>query len=200
MRRVLVVDDDEAFGEQLVRSLTRRGFHSELAVDGRAALRRVSTEPPDAVLLDLRLAGESGLDLVPRLRALNSGMVIVLLTGYASVATAVEAIKRGADDYLPKPSSLDSIVRALRGMPVPNVESGDAPSEMLPLQRVEWEHMQQALTETGGNISAAARLLGVHRRTLQRKLGKRPQPDSREQSGRTPADVDAVGDGRSSGT
>ena len=98
---------------------------------------------------------------------------ILLLTGYASVATAVEAIKRGADDYLPKPASVAMILKALQAE---ESDAGEpaAPVAMTPLNRLDWEHIQQAMQETEGNISAAARLLGMHRRTLQRKLFKRP--------------------------
>ena len=105
---------------------------------------------------------------------MSAGMVIVLLTGYASVATAVEAIKRGADDYLPSQwASID--LRALNGHASAD-QFEEAPETMTPLKRLEWEHIQQALSASGGSISAAARLLGMHRRTLQRKLGKRPVP------------------------
>lgn len=182
--RVLIVDDDAVFADQLARSLGRRGLECHLASDAGSALSQVGARRFDAALLDLRLATESGLELVRPLRTLAPDLVIVLLTGYASVATAVDAIKRGADDYLPKPCSVEVILRALRRAdPRPAgaaaAASPDAPQAMLPLQRVEWEHIQQAMAETGGNVSAAARLLGVHRRSLQRKLGKRPQNDPR---------------------
>jgi two-component system response regulator RegA len=101
-------------------------------------------------------------------------MRILLVTGYASVATAVEAIKRGADNYLAKPVSVDVLLRTLRGTQVADT---DSEVTMIPLGRLEWEHIQQALSETQGNVSAAARLLGMHRRSLQRKLAKRPGPE-----------------------
>ncbi|MFO1496079.1 MAG: response regulator [Lysobacterales bacterium] len=169
---ILIVDDDAVYADQLARSLGRRGHATTVCADAESALAAAQAQPPDAALLDLRLADDSGLRLIEPLRALAPEMVIVLLTGYASVATAVDAIKRGADDYLPKPASLDAILRALDGDGAEPME--DAPTTMTPLKRLEWEHIQQALATTGGNISAAARLLGMHRRSLQRKLGKRP--------------------------
>jgi two-component system, response regulator RegA len=126
-------------------------------------------------LIDLRLATESGLDLIKPLRHARPQMRIVLMTGYASVATAVEAIKRGADEYLLKPTTVDTILRTLSlGV---DTETPLEPQTMTPLSRLEWEHIHQALAETNGNVSAAARLLGMHRRSLQRKLAKRPGPE-----------------------
>ena len=174
-RHILIVDDDINYGEQLQRSLLRRNCTVDLAHDAASALVVAATRLPDAALLDLKIAEDSGLRLIEPLRALSANMVIVLLTGYASVATAVEAIKRGADDYLPKPAGIDSIVRALNGDGGLD-EFEEAPETMTPLKRLEWEHIQQALSASGGSISAAARLLGMHRRSLQRKLGKRPVP------------------------
>lgn len=173
---ILVVDDDPIYAEQLQRSLQRRGYSCSLAHDVEGALHAAQARIPDAALLDLKLAEESGLRLIEPLRALSADMVIVLLTGYASLATAVEAIKRGADDYLPKPASIHAILRALNGEPSTS-RVDEVPESMTPMRRLEWEHIQQALNSTGGNISASARLLGMHRRTLQRKLGKRPGPE-----------------------
>lgn len=174
--RGIVLDDDEPYRRVLSRALQRRGITVHVAAEPDQALRLARQHAPDFALLDLKLAdGDgSGLDLIAPLRQAVPAMRIVLVTGYASVATAVEAIKRGADDYLPKPTSVDAILRAVRGEPSP---AAPEPVVMTPLARIEWEHMQQALAETGGNISAAARLLGMHRRSLQRKLGKRPPRD-----------------------
>jgi two-component system, response regulator RegA len=176
-QHVLIVEDDLIYAEQLQRSLQRRGFDSTLAHDRASALSAAQARIPDAALLDLKLADESGLSLIEPLRALSDDMIIVLLTGYASLATAVEAIKRGADDYLPKPASITAILRALRGEADLEQSASAAPETMTPLNRLQWEHIQQALATTDGNISAAARLLGMHRRSLQRKLGKRPVPE-----------------------
>ena len=174
-RHILIVDDDVNYGEQLQRSLLRRNCTVDLAHDAASALMLASARTPDGAVLDLRLAEDSGLRLIEPLRAMSGNMIIVLLTGYASVATAVEAIKRGADDYLPKPAGIDSILRALNGDGSSD-EFEETPETMTPLKRLEWEHIQQALSASGGSISAAARLLGMHRRSLQRKLGKRPVP------------------------
>jgi two-component system, response regulator RegA len=171
----LLVDDDALFLQTLQRSLSKRGVESTTATNAADALRLAGESLLDFALIDLRLATESGLDLIKPLRQAQPQMRIVLMTGYASVATAVEAIKRGADDYLLKPTTVDTILRTLsltadEGLPV-------EPQTMTPLSRLEWEHIHQALAQTNGNVSAAARLLGMHRRSLQRKLAKRPGPE-----------------------
>ncbi|KLJ01996.1 response regulator [Luteimonas sp. FCS-9] len=182
----LLVDDDTLYLEALRRALTRRGIDCEVAPDAPTALEVAARIAPDFALVDLKLADASGLTLIEPLRAIRADMRILLVTGYASIATAVEAIKRGADDYLPKPVSADTLLRILHNTdPAPGAvgEADDGPSvesaTMIPLHRLEWEHIQQALAETGGNISATARLLGMHRRSLQRKLAKRPGPERR---------------------
>ncbi|MEJ5209707.1 response regulator [Denitratimonas sp. CY0512] len=175
--RGLLLDDDALYRNTLARALQRRGIAMLLAASADEALEQVRAQPPDFALIDLKLAeGDgTGLDLIAPLRAAAPAMRIVLVTGYASVATAVEAIKRGADDYLPKPSSVDAILHAVGAITsTQDVVAPPEPAAMTPLARIEWEHIQQALTETDGNISAAARLLGMHRRSLQRKLAKRP--------------------------
>lgn len=177
MKQVLLVDDDASYLGALQRTLERRSYQVRVAQTAAEALAAINAWTPDAILLDLRLARESGLDLIAPLREACPAAHLVLVTGYASVATAVEAIKRGADDYLPKPVSLASVLRALEGKPA--VELAEE-LPMTPLSRVEWEHIQQALQETDGNVSAAARLLGMHRRSLQRKLGKRPGSEGGE--------------------
>lgn len=175
----LLVDDDPLYLRTLQRSLARRGIATRTATDASGALALASERPPAFVLLDLKLGHESGLALIQPLRALRADMRILLVTGYASIATAVEAIKLGADDYLPKPASMPVILRALGLAEDGEDEAGmvEPPETMTPISRLEWEHIQQALLETNGNISAAARLLGMHRRSLQRKLAKRPSPE-----------------------
>ncbi|MGN6581884.1 MAG: response regulator transcription factor [Bordetella sp.] len=170
----LLIDDDELYLRTLQRGLSRHGLQTHLASSTAEALRLAESLRPSFALVDLRLGEESGLALIAPLRALRADMRILLVTGYASVATAVDAIKRGADDYLPKPATVPMILRTLglsRGRDVAIEET------MIPLHRLEWEHIHQALAETGGNVSAAARLLGMHRRSLQRKLAKRPGPE-----------------------
>jgi two-component system, response regulator RegA len=179
----LLVDDDSLYLRTLQRSLAKRGVQTVTAANAADAVQLAAENKLDFALLDLRLATESGLDLIKPLRQAQPAMRIVLITGYASVATAVEAIKRGADDYLLKPTTVDSILRTLSAVPI--ADAGAAPaSTMTPLSRLEWEHIHQALAETNGNVSVAARLLGMHRRSLQRKLAKRPGPE------RKPAQAD----------
>ena len=170
----LLVDDDPTYTRVLQRSLERRGLTLSIAHDVAGALAIARAAPPDFALVDLKLGQESGLSLIAPLRALRVDMQIVLVTGYASVATAVEAIKRGADNYLAKPITAEALLRALAD---DSPEPPETEDTMTPLNRLEWEHIQQALAEAQGNISAAARLLGMHRRSLQRKLAKRPGPE-----------------------
>jgi len=173
MERVLVIDDDETFNSVLTRALTRRGLDAAGATDGATALVMAQRQPPDRVVLDLSLAGQSGLALIDPLLAINPDCRIVVLTGYASIATAVDAIKLGAVQYLAKPVEVDSIIAAFDASVLPNAD--EPPSvEPLSVDRLEWEHIQRVLHEHDGNISATARALKMHRRTLQRKLAKRP--------------------------
>ncbi|OAX53666.1 response regulator transcription factor [Xanthomonas graminis] len=174
----LLVDDDPLYLRTLQRTLARRGLETLTADSGAAALALATATPPDYALIDLKLGDESGLALIQPLRAIRTDMRILLVTGYASIATAVEAIKLGADDYLPKPATVQMILRALslEAEPADEDDGSELPEAMTPLSRLQWEHIQQAMHETGGNVSAAARLLGMHRRSLQRKLAKRPSP------------------------
>ena len=169
--RSLVVDDDAVFADTLACALGRRGHEVVVANTGEEALAD-STRPFHAAILDLRLGTDSGLRLIPFLKALHPGIRILLLTGYASIATAVEAIKLGAVHYLPKPAGVDEILQALGRL------EGDAdarpPDAPMSLDRLEWEHIQKVLAEHDGNLSATARALKMHRRTLQRKLAKHP--------------------------
>lgn len=175
----LLVDDDELYLRTLQRSLGRKGLETVTASDIASALLLARQNPPAYALIDLKLGSESGLSLIQPLRALREDMRILLVTGYASIATAVEAIKLGADDYLPKPATVPMILRALGEEDEGPADDGDLepPDAMTPISRLQWEHIQQAMHETGGNVSAAARLLGMHRRSLQRKLAKRPSPE-----------------------
>jgi two-component system response regulator RegA len=171
--RVVLIDDDAVFSAVLARALGARGFVVDVANDGQRALALVREHAPDFAVLDLKLGAESGLALIPQLLAARAQLRILLLTGYASIATAVEAIKRGAHDYLAKPVDADQVVQALLG--VAAEESDATPTLHTPaLKRLEWEHIQRVLAECDNNISEAARRLGLHRRTLQRKLSKRP--------------------------
>jgi len=166
---LLLVDDDDVFCDVLSRALTRRGFQVEIRHSADAALNYLGENTPSYAVVDLRMPGRSGLTLVEELRAISASMRIVVLTGYASIATAVEAIKLGATHYLAKPADADEIVAAFGS---PSLEEEEVPSRPLSVDRLEWEHIQKVLAEHAGNISATARALGMHRRTLQRKLGK----------------------------
>lgn len=169
---ILIVDDDEIFASTLARSLKRRDIEASVALDLAAALTAVKESSYQAIVLDLRIGDESGLSILAELRTHQPSAKILILTGFSSIATAVEAIKIGADDYLPKPASADEILKALKtevAQQSPQI-SADPPS----LDRLEWEHIQRVLAANNGNISASARDLGMHRRTLQRKLAKRP--------------------------
>lgn len=170
--RLLLVDDDMTFCSVLSSALKRRGFQVSVAHSVAEALRAIEEGPPEYAVIDLRISDQSGLTLISTLRASSKRTRIVVLTGYASIATAVEAIKLGADYYLSKPADADDIVAAFHR------SSGDSSAPLserpLSVERLEWEHISRVLSEHQGNISSTARALGMHRRTLQRKLTKRP--------------------------
>lgn len=170
MKQILLVDDDATFRQVLARRLQRSGYQTHEAADCQSAISLAQQHNFGQALVDLRLPGDSGLMVVQQLKALQPDCVIVLLTGFASIATAVEAIKLGASDYLTKPADTAAILKALEG------ESSEVALEDQPLtvDRLEWEHIQKVLLENDNNISATARALNMHRRTLQRKLGKNP--------------------------
>ncbi len=172
---VLVIDDDPTFNAVLSRALARRGFAVSSATGAAQAMSVARAQPPGAVVLDLNLGSSSGLQLIRPLLAIAPDCRIVVLTGYASIATAVEAVKLGATQYFAKPIEVEAIV-AVFDEPDEVEEAGDGevPSDPLSVGRLEWEHIQRVLLEHEGNISATARALKMHRRTLQRKLAKRP--------------------------
>lgn len=172
MKKGLLIDDDALYLRALQRSLERRGHAIHTATNAEQAIELANAQKPDYALVDLKLAEHNGLDLIAPLRQAHTPMRIILITGYASVATAVEAIKRGADHYLAKPTTIETILRTLNDHGVD--EPAQAEATMIPLSRLEWEHIQQAMIDSNGNVSSAARLLGMHRRSLQRKLAKKP--------------------------
>jgi two-component system response regulator RegA len=177
MQRILVIDDDPAFNRILCRALARRGYAVSSAHTSDEALTLAALEVPAMIVLDLNLAGDSGLALVAPLKRTCPDSSIVVLTGYASIATAVEAIKLGASQYLAKPVDVNTLLAAFgdgAGANGSGIAESPPPSTPLSVDRMEWEHIQRILLEHGGNISATARALNMHRRTLQRKLGKRP--------------------------
>ena len=169
--RLLIIEDDAVFARTLARSFERRGYRVEM-LDGPERLDEVADAlQPDHAVVDLRLAGASGLVCVERLHQRDPATRIVVLTGFASIATAVEAIKLGATNYLTKPANTDDIEAAFART------EGDAQADLstrpTSIKTLEWEHIHQTLADTGFNGSEAARRLGLHRRTLARKLDKR---------------------------
>jgi two-component system response regulator RegA len=167
---LLLVDDDPAYCDMLQRAMRRRGFRVTVCHSADDALSTLASGLPTHAVVDLRMPGRSGLSLVDELHRASPEMKIVVLTGYASIATAVDAIKLGATHYLAKPADADEILAAFEDR-APAPES--VPAQPLSVDRLAWEHIQRVLAEHGGNVSATARALGMHRRTLQRKLGKR---------------------------
>lgn len=173
---LLLVDDDADFLSVLAMAMRKRGFMVSTANSAESAFELAKAEPPEFAVVDLKMPGNSGLVLVRQLSSLQAGTKIVVLTGYASIATAIEAIKLGATHYLAKPVDADEIVAAFEK------QSGNAEIELasnpLSVNRLEWEHIQRVLAENDGNISETARRLNMHRRTLQRKLSKNPSPNA----------------------
>lgn len=171
-QRLLIIDDDDIFCHVLERAMQRRGLESAVAHNGPQALELAERHQPELATMDLKLEQESGLKLLPELLKIVPDCRVVILTGYSSIATAVEAIKLGAVNYLCKPVDADEVLVALTNTAGnPEIEVADNPPS---INRLTWEHIQKVLQEHDGNISATARALGMHRRTLQRKLQKRP--------------------------
>ncbi len=167
---ILVVDDDQVFRSRLVKALEDRGLRAFGAKDCNEALRLAGEVKPVRAVVDLRMPGESGLETVRRLRAMDDHMLVIVLTGYGSIATAKEAIRLGAHDYMTKPADTDQILAAFDA--AEGNKRTPAPRSAPSLAQVEWEHIQRILADCDGNVSQAARVLGIHRRSLQRKLSK----------------------------
>ncbi len=171
---ILIVDDDERFREQLARALSRRGFEVREATDHESAMEAAHKESPELAVVDLRMPGKSGLEVLRDLIALDENTRVVVLTGYGSIATAVEAMRLGAANYLPKPADAHDILAAFARADAPPLVGIEEDFEAPSLERTEWEHIQRVMAECEGNISRAARRLRIHRRTLQRKLARFP--------------------------
>jgi two-component system response regulator RegA len=170
---LLLVDDDRSFCAVMADALRARGLDVRIAHDAAQGFAAASADPPEYAVVDLKMPGASGLELVRALKRLDEQTRIVVFTGYASVATAIEAIKLGATHYLAKPADADDVLAALhRDVGDVNAAISDRP---LSVARLEWEHIQRVLTACDGNVSEAARRLHMHRRSLQRKLAKRPR-------------------------
>ena len=170
--KLLIIEDDINLASTLARRLTKQGFICDVAHNQSDALLRARQIVPDSILLDMRLGDDNGLMLIKPLRNLLENTHIVLLTGFASIATAVEAMRLGANDYLTKPIDMATLLKALNNEKSELQTSID--DAVMSPERLEWEHIQQVLHSNNGNISVTARQLNMHRRTLQRKLQKKP--------------------------
>lgn len=170
---VLVVDDDPTFRNRLGRAFRDRDWEAYEAETAEAALDVARTVSPDLVLLDLKMPGLNGLDLIQDIKRVDSTIAVIILTGYGSIPTAMQALKLGADHYLGKPADAEQILAAYQELACGSAWK-PAPTTVPSLARVEWEHIQRVLSDCSGNISHAAKLLGIHRRSLQRKLSKYP--------------------------
>ena len=177
-RTILLVDDDDILRNRLALALRKRKHEVWCATNATQALEQIKLESPEYAIVDLKMPGQSGLWLTRELLKIDRETRILVLTAYGSIATALEAVRLGAKGFLQKPASTDEILLALNS-DFDNVTETDEdpPVEVPTLARAEWEHMNRVLAECQGNICQAARLLGLHRRTLQRKLAKVPQPN-----------------------
>ena len=171
---ILIVDDDEPFRRRLARAFEDRGYDVATAGNHDEAVEQARIDSPEMAVIDLRMPGKSGLELLQALRTIDPATKIVVLTGYGSIATAIDAVRLGATHYLPKPADADDIVAAFARGESPPLEPPEPDYQAPSLARAEWEHINRVLSDCGGNISEAARRLGIHRRSLQRKLQKYP--------------------------
>jgi two-component system response regulator RegA len=171
-QKMLLVDDDPIFLHVLSRAMSKRGYEIYHAENEEDALALEHTHNFDFAVIDLKLEHSSGLQLLVKLKEANENIRVLVLTGYSSIATAVDAIKLGAANYLCKPADADEILQAFDT--ASNLDNTNITATPPSVNRLEWEHIQKVLHENEGNISATARALGMHRRTLQRKLLKRP--------------------------
>jgi two-component system response regulator RegA len=171
-KNLLLVDDSVAFRERLARAFRERGFVVRTAGDSHEAMAIARHHPPDLAVVDLRMPGPSGLNLVRDLTELCSRTRVLVLSGFGSIATAVDAVHLGAVNFLPKPADAEDILAAFERGATPTLPA-EPQAETPSLARAEWEHIHRVMADCGGNVSEAARRLGIHRRSLQRKLRKR---------------------------
>jgi two-component system response regulator RegA len=171
---ILIVDDDEVFRNRLARAFVERGYDVRTAGDYDTAIAAAREDSPEHAVVDLKMPGRSGLEVVKALLEIDPHTKCVMLTGYGSIATAIDAVRLGAINYLPKPADADDIVTAFARGQAPPLDPPDTDYKAPSLARAEWEHINRVLSDCGGNISEAARRLGIHRRSLQRKLQKYP--------------------------
>jgi two-component system, response regulator RegA len=171
---LLIVDDDEVFRKRLARAFDERGYDTRTASNYDEAVAAARADSPELALVDLRMPGRSGLELVRALKEIDEATRVVVLTGYSSISTAVDAMRLGATNYVPKPADVDDILAAFARGEAPPLEPPEPDYRAPSLARAEWEHINRVLSDCAGNISEAARRLGIHRRSLQRKLQKYP--------------------------
>lgn len=173
---ILLVDDDETYRTRLARAFVDRGYDVRVAQDYDSAMVAATADSPEYAVVDLKMPGRSGLELVKALHELDPATKTLILTGYGSIATAIDAVRLGATYYLSKPADADDIVNAFARGEAPPLDPAATPDDYKApsLARAEWEHINRVLSDAGGNISEAARRLGIHRRSLQRKLQKYP--------------------------
>lgn len=173
-RTLLIVDDNEILRDRMARAFTDRGFQVQMAANYDEALLAAREESPEWAIVDMRMPGRNGLEVVRDLIAVDPQTRIIVLTGYGSIATAIDAVRLGAINYLQKPADADDIIAAFSRGEQPPMSASDHDYQAPSLARAEWEHIQRVLADCGGNISEAARRLDIHRRTLQRKLERYP--------------------------
>lgn len=171
--RLLLVDDSVAFRDRLARAFRERGFAVCTAACYDEAMELARREPPELAVVDLRMPGASGLTLVRDLKQLDASIRVLVLSGFGSIATAIDALRLGATNFLPKPADADDILAAFERSEAQVFDAAETEPETPSLARAEWEHIHRVLADCGGNVSEAARRLGIHRRSLQRKLRKR---------------------------
>ena len=174
MKSILLVDDEDFFRERLVKAFSNRGYTVFSAANFDEAISEIMENKPEMAVVDLKMPGQSGLELIKASQKVHPEMRIVVLTGYGSIATATEAIRLGAMNYLPKPADVNDILNAFSNDDDLDIKINQEELTRPSLARLEWEHINRVLTECDDNISAAAKKLGIHRRTLQRKLYKYP--------------------------
>jgi two-component system response regulator RegA len=168
----LIIDDDEVFRQRLARAIESRGYKASHAPCGSEALEIARSKPPRYAVVDLCMPGESGLELIAPLKKISAITEVVVLTGFGSIVTAVEAMRLGARSYISKPADADTILEEFGIGEGGNIGVSSNEPSVPELKTVEWEHIQRVLHQCGGNVSRAAKLLGLHRRSLQRKLAK----------------------------
>jgi len=177
---ILLVDDDERLRSRMARAFEERGYEVQQAEEYETAVAVAERESTEFAVVDLRMPGKSGLEVVRELHRIDAATKIVVLTGYGSIATALEAVRLGATHYLTKPADVDEVIASFERDAIPDNSEASTTQDEAPqtpsLARVEWEHIQRVLTDCGGNITKAAEKLGIHRRSLQRKLAKFPMP------------------------